>query len=233
SGEFTATLSAQSGDSLILTAEDAAGNSSFPTVLTVNGTLPPDPATVAPPVDPSLATDLLRSSQFLYTGSDPIQKGVEPGAIDPRRVAVLRGLVMTRDGQPLPGVSISVHRHSELGRTLSRADGRFDLVVNGGGLLFIDYILAGYLAVQRQVQAPMHDYPVVPDVAMSPADAQVTSIDLPASQPMQVARGSRSSDTDGNRQATLLFPSDTAATMVFPDGSTQPLFNLSVRATEY
>src|SRR5262249_11772573 len=93
SGEVTATLSAQTGDSLILTAEDAAGTSSLPTVLTVNGTLPPDPATVAPPVDPSLASDLLTSSQFLYTGSDPIQKGVEPGAIDPRRVAVLRGLV--------------------------------------------------------------------------------------------------------------------------------------------
>src|SRR5262249_31213367 len=83
--------------------------------------LPPDPATVAPPLDRSVGTDLLTSSQFLYTGSNPIQAGVAPGAIDPKRVAVLRGLVMTRAGQPLPGVSVSVHQHPELGQTLSRA----------------------------------------------------------------------------------------------------------------
>ena len=232
-GGFTATLPAQSGDSVILAAEDAAGNTGTPSTVTVGGNLPPDPATVAPPVDRSVATDLLTSSKFLYTGSDPIQTGVARGAIDPKRVAVLRGLVMTRDGQPLPGVSISVRRQPELGQTLSRADGRFDLVVNGGGAVLIDYTMAGYLAVQRQVQAPMQDFATASDVAMIPMDAQVSSIDLSSTQPMQVARGSRSTDSDGTRQATLLFPSSTAAIMVFPDGSTQPLFALSVRATEY
>jgi len=233
SGGFTATVAAKTSDGVTLTAEDAAGNTSIPTVVTVGGTLPPDPATVAPPLDRSVATDLLTSSRFLYTGTNPIQTGVEPDAIDPRRVAVLRGMVMTRDGQPLPGVSISVHRQPGLGHTLSRADGRFDLVVNGGGALVIDYLMSGYLAVQRQVQAPLQDYAVIHDVAMIPVDSQVTSIDLSASQSMQVARGSPSTDADGTRQATLLFPSGTAAIMVFPDASTQPLSFLSVRATEY
>src|SRR5205823_2286158 len=43
----------------------------------------------------------------------------------------------------------------------------------------------------------------------------------------------RMTDGDGTRQATLLFPQGTAATMVFPDGSTRPITGLSVRATEY
>ena len=40
-------------------------------------------------------------------------------------------------------------------------------------------------------------------------------------------------DSDGTRQATLLVPQGTTAQMVMPDGSTQPLTTLSVRATEY
>lgn len=40
-------------------------------------------------------------------------------------------------------------------------------------------------------------------------------------------------DADGTRQITVLFPEGTAATMTLPDGSTQPLDSLTVRATEY
>jgi len=40
-------------------------------------------------------------------------------------------------------------------------------------------------------------------------------------------------DADGTRQATLLFTPGTQATMQLPDGTTQPLTTLHVRATEY
>jgi hypothetical protein len=90
-GSFTATLLAQSGDVVSITSTDAAGNISAPTQVTVG--VPPDPATVAPPLDRSVATDLATASAFLYAGSTPIQTGVAPGTIAPRRVAVLRGRV--------------------------------------------------------------------------------------------------------------------------------------------
>ena len=48
-----------------------------------------------------------------------------------------------------------------------------------------------------------------------------------------MARGSVVTDADGTRQATVLFPAGTLAVQVMPDGSTQPLTTLSVRATEY
>ena len=53
--------------------------------------LPPDPAAVAPPLDQTVATDLLAATSFLYTGDNPIQTGVVSGTIETRRVAVLRG----------------------------------------------------------------------------------------------------------------------------------------------
>jgi hypothetical protein len=59
----------------------------------------------------------------------------------------------------------------------------------------------------------------------------VTTIDF--STPMQVARGSIVTDADGSRQATIMFPEGTQATMVMPNGATQPLATIDVRATEY
>jgi hypothetical protein len=40
-------------------------------------------------------------------------------------------------------------------------------------------------------------------------------------------------DSDGTRQAVLLFPAGVTAQMALPDGTTQPLPSLNVRATEY
>jgi hypothetical protein len=77
------------------------------------------------------------------------------------------------------------------------------------------------------------DFEPLYDVTLIPQDPQVTAIDLASTQPMQVAQGSRVTDADGSRQATVLFPSGTVARMVFADGSTRPITSMSVRATEY
>ena len=71
------------------------------------------------------------------------------------------------------------------------------------------------------------------DVVLVQYDTQVTTIDLTSNAPMQVARGSVVTDADGTRQATLFFPQGTQAQMYLPDGTTQPLTTLHVRATEY
>jgi hypothetical protein len=201
--------------------------------LTVGDDLPPDPAEVAPPLATTGVTPLAEATAFLYTGATPIQRGVAAGTIEPRRVAVVRGTVLDRAGAPLPGVTISVKDHPEFGDTLSRVDGMFDLAVNGGGLLTINYHKHGYLPVQRQVQTPWQNYVFAADVVLIPLDPQVTQIALTGSGPMQVAQGSPSTDVDGTRQATILFPSGTTASMRLADGTTQPLSTLHVHATEY
>jgi YD repeat-containing protein len=126
-----------------------------------------------------------------------------------------------------------VLKHPEFGQTFTRNDGWFDLVVNGGGHLTIAYTKPGSLKAQRQVNVPWQDFAVLPEVVLIQPDPQVTTIDLNAPVPMQVARGSVMTDEDGTRQATLFFPQGTQATMVLPNSSTQPLSTLNVRATEY
>lgn len=197
------------------------------------GPVPPDPATIAPPVEAGVPTSLASGTSFLYSGPNPIQTGVAPGTIQAQRAAVLRGKVLTRDGQPLPGVRVAVKDHPEFGQTISRVDGQFDLAVNGGGLLTITYAKDGYLAAQRQVQAPWQDYAWASDVVLVQQDTQVSTIDLTSTTPIQVARGSVQTDASGSRQATVLFPQGTTAQLAMPDGSTRPLASLHVRATEY
>ena len=192
---------------------------------------PPDPGEVAPPVDPTVATNLFTATEFLYTTG--IQTGVAPGTIEAKRAAVLRGKVLDRAGNPLSGVTITILNHPEFGQTLSRTDGMFDMAVNGGGQLTINYARSGYLQAQRQLNVPWQDYIWAPDVVLIQLDPQVTPIDLTAPVPIQVARGSVVTDSDGTRQATLLVTQGTTAQMVMSDGSTQPLTSLSIRATEY
>src|SRR5207253_7388819 len=128
---------------------------------------------------------------------------------------------------------IGVLSHPEFGQTFSRADGKFDLAVNGGGMLTLTYEKSGCLPVERQIDVPWQDYVMADDVVMLCYDPQVTHIDLSSNIPIQVAQGSSINDADGPRRATLLFKQGTAATMKLADGSMQGLTHLHVRATEY
>jgi RHS repeat-associated protein len=211
-----------------LTVTTRAGTASVAFTVT-----PPDPSTAAPPLDPTVATNLNDATSFLYSGPTPIQTGVAPGTIVPTRAATLRGIVTTRDGMPLPAVQITVLNHPEFGQTLSRLDGAFDLAVNGGGTLTVNYVKTGFLPGQRQISVPWQDYALLPTVALVSLDAQVTAVTLSSTSPLQVAQGSMITDADGSRRATLLFPPGTAATMKMPDGSATPPTMLTVRATEY
>lgn len=195
--------------------------------------LPPDSRVIAPALDRTVASDLGASTAFLYTGSNPTQIGVTNGTIEPRRAAVVRGRVLNGQNSSLSGVQVEVVGHPEFGRTLSRGDGTYDFAVNGGSCVTVRYQKAGYAPAHRQVRVPWQDYTSFPDVVLIERDLQVTTIDLSAPIPVQVARGSVSSDADGTRRATLLFAEGTEAGIVMADGKTQPTTQLHVRATEF
>ena len=229
-GAFTLEIAAHSGDHLSLTVSDAAGNLSDPLSIPLGAPLPPDPATVAPPLE---GADFAAGVSFLFEGENPIQTDIDPAVLEPRRTAVIRGRVLRGGDRPLPGVTISIKDHPELGRTLSRADGRFDLAVNGGGVVTLDYQGEGVLPAQRQVNVPWADFGHAPDVVMVPLDPIANKITLSDATTVQVARGSLSTDTAGERRATLLVAPGTSAQMTLPDGTRQPLDQITLRATEY
>ena len=196
--------------------------------------LPPNPATVAPILDSTVATNIFSANQFLYTGSNPIQTGVQPGIMEAKRTSVIRGKVLDKQNNPLPVVLVSIKDHPELGQTLSRADGQFDLVVNGGGLLTLNYQLDGYLKSQRQIHAGWQEYANLEDVVLIQVDTKLSTINLnDTTQPFQVAQGSIVNDDRGSRTAELLIPQGTQASVLNQDGNTVSVNQLHLHMTEY
>ena len=221
---------------LRLTASDGFLTASDEVQITVNPDPtppPPNPATIAPPISMTVATNQFDTTRFLYTGPNAIQTGVAPGAIKEERVASFRGRVVTKSGQPISNVKITVLNCPEFGQTMTRADGMFDLVVNGGGALDVKYEKIGFIPVQREETPRWQQYGMVDDVVMIPYDGNVTQINLAANIPIQVAQSGIITDGSGTRRSRLLFRQGTTATMRLPNGSTQPLTTINVRATEF
>jgi uncharacterized membrane protein YgcG len=154
------------------------------------------------------------------------------GTIQPHSAAGIRGHIFTKDGLPLEAVKVTIAGHSELGATVSRYDGGYDMVVNGGGTSVVHMSKAGYLPVDRTVYVPWQGFGQVEDIVMITTDPHVVVVDL-SQQALQVAAGSVIVDEDGTRQATVLVLPGTQATMDLSDGTTAPLNILSIRATEY
>lgn len=223
-----------------LTAYDTNGNESGRSqpVNAVPGNqgedLPPDdPSKTAEPVPFSGFPSFHSTVDFLYTGDNPIQTGVAPGAIQEESAAVLRGKVTDKQGSALSGVAISVLNEERWGQTLSRSDGRFDMVVGGGALLTVKYEKAGYMTVQRQISTIPGDYNVLDDVVLTAYDTKVTTLDLQHANGPQVAQGSPVTDELGTRQSTVFVPKGTEAVMKLPDGTEVPLPGMHFRSTEY
>jgi RHS repeat-associated protein len=234
-GSFTGKVPLVVGPNTItLVATDSAMNNSAPFVRHVvrRNPLPPDPATVASVINRAEVTTTRDATAFLYTGATPIQTGVTASTIDTVRAAVVRGRVLDRTLQPLGGATVKILNHSELGQTLSRADGGYDLAVNGGGQLTLSFTLGGYLPAQRTVEVPWQDYTRLDDVVLLQPDPAVTVVDLTSPTP-PVARGSIVSDADSARQATVIFKPGNTATLRRPDNTTQALTSLAVRVTEF
>jgi RHS repeat-associated protein len=240
-GAFAAQINANPGEKVSVAASNAGGAGPA-VILTVpgsgedpdEGTVPSDPAAIAPKIDPTVPTSMATATAFLYSGANAIQTGVVAGTIEYKRVAVIRGKVLDKAGNPLPAVKITILNHPEFGKTYSRADGMFDMAVNGGGNLTVNYSKSGVLSAQRQIDTPWQRYVAAPDVVLLGYDQKTNVVDLQdTSAAFQVARGSTTNDERGSRTATVLFPQGTSATMLLPNGSSQPLTTLTVRATEY
>lgn len=181
---------------------------------------------------PEESTAFSQSVTFLYSGPNPVQTGVDPSQLEPRRLAVLRGRVADQNGSPLPDVAISVLGRPQFGATRSQSDGTFAMVVNGDLRLIVEYRAPGYLPAQRNISPRWQDYEWLPDVALVPLDTAATPIALAAANP-QVARGSVVSGLRGTRRPTLMIPAGTGATAMAPNGTPVNTATLTLRATEY
>lgn len=228
-------LTASTAYTFTVHARDTVGNLSAPSnavTLTTDPTPPSAPETIAPDLDLTVPTDFAQATDFFFAEPNPIQDGVVLSAMVPQRRALLRGTVRYRDGVPVVAAHVSIVGQPALGYTLSRVDGRFDLLVNGGEAVTVSVSKLGFLESQRSVYVDWQSTEAVPDVVLVPLDEQVTVLSPETASNVEVARGSVVSDADGTRQATLMFEPSTEVTMIV-GGVPQALDSISVRATEF
>jgi RHS repeat-associated protein len=191
-----------------------------------------DPAAQADALPDESSSSLLDATDFLYTGGSPIQIGVAPGTISLDRAAVLRGRVTNRLETGIGGIRVTVADHPEYGRTATRADGGYDLAVNGGGQLTLVFTHEGYIPAQRNVDVPWQDYVEVDPLALVPYDAKGTRIDTDGAN-VEAVQATPVDDGSGKRTQTLLFDPGTTATMKV-GGSDVPIGDtFTVRSTEF
>lgn len=195
----------------------------------------PTPVFAPPSLPGGVATDFDDLTDGLWTsvnGSQPIQTGVAANKIEKGRAGWLIGTVKTGAGNAMPNVKVTIAGDAGYGQTITRKDGNFDLIVNGGRRYTVRFEKPGHLPADRQVYVGWEETQIVPNVVLVTLDPNVTSLNLgtngAGSAVQQVATGSPVQDDDGARTGRLLVPAGFRATM---NGSDLSAMNL--RITEY
>ncbi|XP_066592793.1 teneurin-a [Prorops nasuta] len=85
----------------------------------------------------------------------------------PRRVAVMRGQVISEQGLGVIGIRVAVDKDTRFGFTLTRADGWFDVLVNGGGAVTLQFQRNLFQPLTRTVFVPWNQIVVLPPIVMT------------------------------------------------------------------
>lgn len=181
----------------------------------------PSPGTVT-------GTPIGEATSFIYSGNDKVQNGVPAGYIDTTHAGWLVGYVKTAAGNPIANVTVSIAGNTNYGSTLTRTDGRFDLVVNGGQSHTVRFAKAQHLTVDRKVYVGWQETAAVGNVVMLTLDGNSTTV-TSGLQTQQVVVGTTETE-GGTRTAMLVLPKNTG---VFVDGSTTAKTSVTLRVTEY
>ncbi|XP_042864966.1 teneurin-m-like isoform X4 [Penaeus japonicus] len=98
--------------------------------------------------------------------SGEFNKSVIWNHFHPRRAAVVRGRVVTKAGRGLVGLRVGTSNNNE-GFTLTRRDGWFDIMVNGGGAVALDFGKPPFTSKQIRVMVPWNEMVVLDDIVMT------------------------------------------------------------------
>ncbi|KAM9312735.1 teneurin-2 isoform 3-T3 [Gastrophryne carolinensis] len=93
-------------------------------------------------------------------------------------VSLIRGQVMTTDGTPLVGVNVSFAKDPKYGYTITRQDGTFDLLANGGASLTLHFERAPFLSQEKTVWLPWNNFYAMDTLTMKTEENTISSCDL-------------------------------------------------------
>ncbi|MDY0402585.1 PKD domain-containing protein [Sulfurovum sp.] len=183
-------------------------------------------------VSTALDTSNFHFTHFGSQYTDQVPADATKEGYDEKRFCMVAEQIFSEDGSPLSGVMVSIHKHPEYGTTTTNSEGLYTIPAEGGLQLTMRYTKAGYMTIDRKVQAPVQEWVRTEDVTMLQEDTKVTTIDLSNSVP-QAHISTPVTDERGTRSTTLVFDGARKATVTSVDGSTRVLTTFDVRATEF
>ncbi|XP_023248034.1 teneurin-a [Copidosoma floridanum] len=122
-----------------------------------------------------------------YARIDEYSESAFWSSFKPRRVAVMRGQVVTEQGLGIIDVRVSIDKDQKFGFTLTRAGGWFDILANGGGAVTLQFQRSPFKPMTRTVFVPWNQIVVLPPVVLTIADEENSF--RPINQPPSPAIG--------------------------------------------
>ncbi|XP_010620530.1 teneurin-2 isoform X4 [Fukomys damarensis] len=110
-----------------------------------------------------------KDSTHIIPGDNPFNSSL---------VSLIRGQVVTTDGTPLVGVNVSFVKYPKYGYTITRQDGTFDLIANGGASLTLHFERAPFLSQERTVWLPWNSFYAMDTLVMKTEENSIPSCDL-------------------------------------------------------
>ncbi|KAK6299226.1 hypothetical protein J4Q44_G00307360 [Coregonus suidteri] len=110
-----------------------------------------------------------RDSTHIIPGENPFNASL---------TSLIRGQVLTTDGTPLVGVNVSFINYPHYGYTLTRQDGTFDLLANGGASLTLRFVRAPFITQDLTVWLPWNRFYVMDTLVMKTEENTIPGCDL-------------------------------------------------------
>ncbi|CAG9563228.1 unnamed protein product [Danaus chrysippus] len=117
---------------------------------------------------PAITASFFERMKFLIDEGS-LQNYAKQETFNESRSAVIRGRVVTSLGSGLVGVRVSTATPLE-GFTLTREDGWFDLLVNGGGAVTLHFGRAPFKRSTQVIFVPWNEVVIIDEVVMTTAD---------------------------------------------------------------
>ncbi|XP_059482465.1 teneurin-m isoform X2 [Neocloeon triangulifer] len=117
---------------------------------------------------PAITASFFERMKFLIEEGS-LQNYAKQESFNESRTAVIRGRVVTSSGMGLIGVRVSTSLHLE-GFTLTREDGWFDLLVNGGGAVTLQFGRSPFRPQTQIVNVPWNEVVIINIVKMGMAE---------------------------------------------------------------
>ncbi|ELU08904.1 hypothetical protein CAPTEDRAFT_159800 [Capitella teleta] len=127
----------------------------------------PDPMEILLRKQPPSSTASFYDRMRFLIEDDSVQSYPTASVFDASQVSVIRGMVLGVDGSPLIGVRVSVVTQPLYGFTLTREMGLFDILVNGGGSVTIQFQRQPFAIKQRTVMVPWNRMITMDTVALN------------------------------------------------------------------